>query len=282
MILLHWTLLCFKHTVALTMNVWTWLWICSLSCICWLNESVHSLGASYRDYGDLRILGVITAMAAAVLVIVCVVHRRRRWSRQQRKSVELRRLSADALAPGADAAVDGGPDCVADGSIEVRYVGRSANCTSAHATGNSVTSPRSAGMTSSTARAGGGKRLLKEKTEKVSIVWRRIWCFTWWRHGVRCRDWEIELVFATTVVSRPLTSIIWYRRKNRKVVAVNGRGMVSVDDTGRRADSRLLDDETQLRAAPASRRTLRGQCWLVLPYILHFFVSEIYFTTDQY
>ena len=112
-------------------------------------------------------------MATAVLVIVCVVHRRRRRSRQQRKSAEQRRLSADALAAAAaDAVVDGRSDCVKDGSVEVRYVGRSANCTPAHATGNSVTSSsRNPGATSSTGRASGaGKRLLKEKTEKVSIV----------------------------------------------------------------------------------------------------------------
>ena len=130
---------------------------------------MHSPGTSYHDYGDLRvILGVIIAMATAVLVIVCVVHRRRRRSRQQRKSAEQRRQSADALAADA-AAVDGVPaDCVKDGSVEVRYVGRSANCTPTHAAGNSVTSSRNpAGATS---RAGSGKRLLKEKTEKVSIV----------------------------------------------------------------------------------------------------------------
>lgn len=106
-------------------------------------------------------------MATAVLVIVCVVHRRRRRSRQQRKSAEQRRQSADALAA---AAVDGVPaaDCVKDGSVEVRYVGRSANCTPTHAAGNSVTSSRNPAGT--TSRAGSGKRLLKEKTEKVSIV----------------------------------------------------------------------------------------------------------------
>jgi len=141
-----------------------------------MTDCVHLTGASYHDYGDLRvILGVIIAMSTAVLIIVCVVHRRRRRSRQQRKSAEQRRMSAaDALAAAAaaDAAVDGRPDGVRDGSIEVRYVGRSANCTPTHAAGNSVTSSRNPGMTSSSGRArdGGGKRLLKEKTEKVSIV----------------------------------------------------------------------------------------------------------------
>jgi len=135
-------------------------------------------GASYRDYGDPRvILGVIVAMAAAVLVIVCVVHRRRRRARHQRKSAERRRLSADALALAAlaEPAADGGPDCpVRDGagSLQVRYVGRasssssSANCVPMHApaaAGNSVTS-------SAATHVAGGKRLLKEKTEKVSIV----------------------------------------------------------------------------------------------------------------
>lgn len=110
-------------------------------------------------------------MATAVLVIVCVVHRRRRRSRQRRKSSEQRRLSsANALSPADAAVVDGRPDCVNDGAVEVRYVGRAANCTPTHAAGNSVTSSRNPGVTSSAARAGGGKRLLKEKTEKVSIV----------------------------------------------------------------------------------------------------------------
>lgn len=152
-------------------------------------------GASYQDYGDLRvILGVIVAMATAVLVIVCVVHRRRRRSRQLRKTAEQRRLSAaDTLAARADdvetdhrASPDcvneddsdrAYPDCVKDGSVgvEVRYVGRSsANCTPTHGgvtAGNSMTSSRNPGLTSSSARVGGGgKRLLKEKTEKVSIV----------------------------------------------------------------------------------------------------------------
>jgi len=139
---------------------------------------IDSLGASYHDYGDLRIiLGVIIAMAAAVLVIVCVVHRRRRRTRHERKSAEQRRMSADVLAAAADAATDGGPDCIKDGSVEVRYVGRRAggNCTPSHPTAaaeNFVTPSRTpAGVTSSAAAyQGTGKRLLKEKTEKVSIV----------------------------------------------------------------------------------------------------------------
>jgi len=142
--------------------------------------------ASYQDYGDLRIiLGVIVAMAAAVLVIVCVVHRRRRRARlQQRKSAERRRLSAaDAIAADA-AVVDGGADCVRDGggAVEVRYVGRSNSCTPSHpanaspadasaAAGNSVSRTPASTLSRADGISGGaGKRLLKEKTEKVSIV----------------------------------------------------------------------------------------------------------------
>lgn len=156
-------------------------------------------GASYHDHGVLHaVLGVVAALAAIVLIIVCVVHRRRkRAKRKQKAAAHAQQLRGSASGGGrhvepGDGAVDttpinalgdgmtlsrGGPMCNnsdKDAPVEVRYVSRTSATPNAAAMATNaaaMTSLSSSPVGHSNAGTGtANRRLLKEKTEKVSIV----------------------------------------------------------------------------------------------------------------
>lgn len=155
-------------------------------------------GASYHDHGVLHaVLGVVAALAAIVLIIVCVVHRRRkRAKRKQKAAAHAQQLRGSVSGGGrhvepCDGTVDavpihalgdgmtlsrGGPMCNnsdKDGSVEVRYVSRTSAAPNAAMATNAAPMTSVSSSPAGHSNAGTGtanRRLLKEKTEKVSIV----------------------------------------------------------------------------------------------------------------